>query len=159
MVAQRYDRPMIIRPIAPADLEAIHALLRAEELPVEGVNGALAAAFVAEVEGELVGVAALEHHGEHGLLRSVAVAPAHRGRGLARELSENVAEEAAARGIEALYLLTEDAAGYFQRLGFELMPRDDAPEAIQSSAEFAELCPDTAVLMRRSATVPARVTR
>ncbi len=98
----------------------------------------------------MVAAAGIECHGEAALLRSVVVAPACRGRGLARRLTERMAERARALGHDALYLLTMDADGYFEGLGFAAVSRDEAPEGIRGCRQFVEQCPDSAVLMRRA---------
>ncbi|MGR8918854.1 MAG: hypothetical protein ACU85V_04495, partial [Gammaproteobacteria bacterium] len=46
-------------------------------------------------------------------------------------------------------LLTETAAAFFEHLGYSRAPRAAAPATIAATAEFASLCPDTAVCMRR----------
>jgi N-acetylglutamate synthase-like GNAT family acetyltransferase len=48
-----------------------------------------------------------------------------------------------------LYLLTTDADAYFDRHGFAVIDRDEAPAAIKSTQQFAELCPDSAIVMHR----------
>lgn len=133
-----------------ADRAPVEALLRAVSLPTAGAADCLCDAFVALARGEVVGVAAIERHGALGLLRSVAVASPWRGRGLARQLCTAGARRAASSGVTELYLLTEDAAGFFASLGFHACMRADAPRAIRESEEFRSLCPDSATLMRRS---------
>jgi amino-acid N-acetyltransferase len=59
---------------------------------------------------------------------------------------ETAAREA---GIGRLYLLTTTAADFFAALGYERVDRGEVPEAVRGSAEFSDLCPDTAVAMRR----------
>ena len=48
-----------------------------------------------------------------------------------------------------IWLLTIDADGFFESLGYGRRERDEAPEAIVGTAEFADLCPASAVLMSR----------
>jgi amino-acid N-acetyltransferase len=106
---------------------------------------------VVESGGSVVGVGGLELHGSAALLRSLAVSAADRGRGLAGAICDHLEAEAASRGAEHLYLLTETAAPFFTKRGCAAISRDDAPPEIASSREFAELCPQSAVLMRRAA--------
>jgi amino-acid N-acetyltransferase len=49
----------------------------------------------------------------------------------------------------AVYLLTNTAAEYFPRFGFERITRADVPPAVQASIEFTSLCPYTATVMRK----------
>ena len=69
--------------------------------------------------------AAIERFGDDGLLRSVVVAPDHRGSGVGQALvaaAEALAREA---GIRDLWLLTETAIDWFPRLGYEVVERAD----------------------------------
>src|SRR2546423_576630 len=103
------------------------ALLTASSLPLEGVHEALPCFVVAEDGGEIVGVAGIEAcgvTGEHALLRSVAVAPTWRNRGLGRALVTRAIADAEARGAKALYLLTTTAERYFPSFGFTQTARD-----------------------------------
>ncbi len=145
----------LIRGAAPSDLAAVERLLTESALPLDGVKDALPTFLVAESAGALVGVAGLEVCCEHALLRSVAVAPAWRSRGLGRELVTRIIAHAESRGIRALYLLTTTAENYFPSFGFERIARDDVPADVQATEEFRGACPASATVMRR-ATHPAR---
>jgi arsenite methyltransferase len=129
------------------DVAGIEAILGAADLPVAGVGDWLAGFIVAEEGGRLVGAAGLEVHGSDGLLRSVVVDPAVRGRGLGRRLAEEVVAGARARGLRRLYLLTTTAGDYFPRLGFRRILRAEVATEVQQSAEFRELCPASAETM------------
>lgn len=138
-----------LRPAGAADLPAIEQLLAASGLPLDGVREALPTFIVAESNGRLVGVAGLEVRCDNALLRSVAVEPASRSRGLGRALVSHVISDAEARGIRALYLLTTTAEGYFPSFGFQLIARDEVPEEVRDTKEFREACPTSAAVMRR----------
>jgi len=58
--------------------------------------------------------------------------------------------QAASQGIRELWLLTIDADAWFEKLGYGARQRDQAPEAITRTAEFASLCPGDAVLMQKT---------
>ena len=136
------------RAATAADLPAMEALLTAEGLPTGGVAEGIAYFQVLDDGDGIIAAAGIEPHGASALLRSVVVAPEHRGRGLARRLTEHMVEHARERGHDALYLLTIDADGYFADLGFTRISRDQAPAAIRGCEQYREQCPDTAVLMR-----------
>lgn len=139
-----------VRRAAPDDLALIAALIAGAGLPGEGVTAAFTMGCVAEsTDGQILGAAAIEPYGEVGLLRSLVVAESARGSGVGRELvccAEAMAEDA---GVRELWLLTESAADWFPRLGYERVPRDRAPAAIVGSHEFQVACAASAVLMRR----------
>jgi amino-acid N-acetyltransferase len=139
----------LIRGATVADLPAVERLLTESSLPLDGVREALSAFLVAESGGALVGVAGLEVCCEHALLRSVAVVPAWRSKGLGRELVTRIIADAESRGIHALYLLTTTADRYFPSFGFERITRDQVPADVQATREFQGACPDSATVMRR----------
>ena len=147
----------LIRSAAPSDLSAVERLLTESKLPLDGVRESLATFLVAESGGTIVGVAGLEVCGEHALLRSVAVAPAWRSKGLGRELVNRITADAERRGIHALYLLTTTAESYFPSFGFARVARADVPPDVQETAEFRGACPASATVMRR-ATHPSNET-
>ena len=99
--------------------------------------------------GRLVGVVGVELYGSDGLLRSLAVAPAHRNSGLGATLVSNAETWAAEQGVEILYLLTTTAAQFFARRGYEAVPRSEAPDAIAATAQFSDICPASSTFMRK----------
>ena len=78
-----------------------------------------------EDQGPLLGIGAL-HICWAGLgeIRSVAVAPAHQGRGIASRLVETCLAEAQAIGLSEIFLLTL-APEFFQRFGFRVVSREE----------------------------------
>src|SRR4051812_2557659 len=132
-----------------ADLPAIERLLKASALPLAGVTEALPGFIVAEYDGAIVGSAALEVCCDNALLRSVAVAPEWRSRGLGRALVTRVIADAEARGLRALYLLTTTAEHYFPSFGFQQITRDEVPAEVRDTEEFQGACPASAVAMCR----------
>jgi amino-acid N-acetyltransferase len=129
------------------DLPLIERLLVANELPLDGVREALRDFVVAESDEEVVGVAGLEVCCENALLRSVAVRPEWRSRGLGRALVTRVIADAEARGINALYLLTTTAERYFPSFGFREIERATVPKDVRETAEFRDACPASATVM------------
>jgi N-acetylglutamate synthase-like GNAT family acetyltransferase len=136
-----------LRAASNGDLPAMVALLAAEGLPEGGVATGLAHFQVLDDGDRVVAIAGIEPHGSSALLRSLVVAPAHRGQGLARRLTEHMVRHARGLGHDSLYLLTMDAGQYFSGLGFTRVSRDQAPEEIRRCPQYREQCPDSAVLM------------
>ncbi len=133
------------------DLETVTDLLKDCGLHIEGIEEHIAGGYVvAEHEEKIFGVCGIETYGTYGLMRSLAVSRPWRGRSAGRRLVEDRTAWARAEGIRALYLLTIDADGYFERFGFVRMRRDDVPNEIRGSLEFSSLCPVTAVVMAKS---------
>ena len=145
------------RAAGAADLEAVERLLAAADLPTVGVAAILATHpqdFLVADEpgrpGDLAGVAGLEVLGRTALLRSVAVAPAWRRHRLGEALVGRLLDEAARRGLDAVYLLTTTAERYFPRFGFAPVDRAAVPPEVAASEEFASACPASAVIMART---------
>lgn len=137
-----------IRPASAADRDEVEALLRRTDLPPDGLDEQFGEPYAVAVSGgRIVGAAGVEVYGHDGLLRSVAVDPAWQGRGLGAELTRERLRWAEARGLDAIYLLTNTAAGYFPRLGFTPVRRDEVPDGVRNSLQFASVCPSTANVM------------
>jgi amino-acid N-acetyltransferase len=148
---------VLVHEATPADLAAISDLIAAAGLPLAGLDDA-ALVLRAEEAGALVGTVALERHGTGDatafLLRSAAVAPAWRGRGLGAALTAAALAHVDAAGAPVA-LLTETAAGYFPRFGFVPVDRERLPAALAASAELQGACPASARALLRPAAVPA----
>jgi len=140
--------------ITPAHNEnetGIKQLLESYDLPTTDLTpGKLGSFLILQHEDELVGVIGLESYGQVGLLRSLAVRRGQRGRGYGGNLVTQIEVRARENGVNELYLLTTTAEGFFGKRGYARVTRASAPEEIQSTAEFRELCPDSAVLMRKT---------
>ena len=99
--------------------------------------------------GAIVGVAGYERYGADMLLRSVAVAATWRSLGIGRRLTEDRLADAASKGCESAWLLTDTAKTYWERHGFAVIARTDAPADIVRSREWSHACPSGATAMFR----------
>ncbi len=70
--------------------------------------------------------------------------------GLGGNLLEHAEDHARASGVSELWLLTTTAADFFRLAGYAEVDRSRASAELQSSTQFAELCPATAVCMKRT---------
>lgn len=95
------------------------------------------------------GIVGLEPHGPVALLRSLVVAKGRRGSGLGRALVAAAERHARHLRVREVYLLTTNAQEFFERLGYERVEREGAPESIRATTEFSSVCPSSAVLMRK----------
>lgn len=150
MTTTRAGDDIAVRAATSADRANVEALLIASGLPIDGVAAALSGFLVAESGGAIVGTVGMEYCGVYGLLRSTAVAPQWRSRGVARQLIERIVAEAEQRGVHALYLLTTTAETYFPSFGFTTTSRVAVPDEIQRTVEFQGACPATATVMCRT---------
>lgn len=142
---------MRLEPLARADpdLDWVESLLAAEDLPTRDVASKADRFVVGYADSAPVGVGAVEVRGDAGLLRSVVVEESHRGKGHGTDLCAALEARAADEGVEELYLLTTTAPEFFGALGYEEVPRESAPPGIRATTEFADLCPASAVCMRK----------
>ena len=131
-------------------LDDIVALLSECGLPTADITVVQPPLFFAVQEDkQLAAAIGFERFGTVGLLRSLAVAPAFRGRGLAQVLVAHVERLAKAQGVATLYLLTTSADGFFARLGYAELERSEAPPVIRATAQFAGLCPASSIFMNK----------
>lgn len=133
----------------PEDLAHVLALLERHGLPLDGAAFMQDALVVARRNGEIAGAAGLELYADDALLRSVVVDSSVQGQGLGQRLTEAALALARTRGVAAVYLLTTTADGFFSRLGFDRIGRDDVPASVRQSVEFQSACPASATVMRK----------
>ena len=110
-----------------ASIEDLARALAAEGLPVDDIEDDGRAFFAFHHAGQCIGFGGIEGDGRDRILRSVIILGAARRQGAAR-----------------LHLLTTTAADFFRKLGYRDHDREDAPETVASSREFAALCPASA---------------
>lgn len=137
--------------------DQVTQLLDDNQLPTEDLNNHNMEHFFWCGEKDtlkaVIGLEILEADGKNeqvGLLRSLAVSSSARGLGYGSALVKRLEEYARAMGIEHLYLLTDTAEDYFLKKGYTKIQRESVSDAIKRTKEFSELCPATAVVMRKS---------
>ncbi|HEX5063377.1 MAG TPA: GNAT family N-acetyltransferase [Kofleriaceae bacterium] len=149
----------MIMPASESDRDELSALLTAANLPLDGLDDAFPHGFaLARIDGALVGVAGVEHHGDHdGLLRSVAVDAPYRGKHVGEALvadrlawAKSQLGCAAAPRFATISLLTTEADQYFERLGFQRIARDELPAALARSTQLQiSRCSSAVAMIRR----------
>jgi HAD superfamily hydrolase (TIGR01457 family) len=133
------------------DVRPIEALLTSSGLRADGVDGRVSTTILAETgqdDGSVIGTASLVRTADPtaGLLRSVAVADAVRGTGIGRLVTAAAMASGRVEGLERVYLLTETAEGFFERLGFHRIERAELPAAVSETAHAGQECPDAAAM-------------
>jgi len=137
-----------VRRAGAADDDAVRRILREADLPTDDFTDGEMLSLVAEEEGAIVGTIGLEFYPPAGLLRSAAVTPACRGRGVAALLVEALVREARATSLAEIVLLTPSAAGYFGRFGFVKVARESLSGPVLSSRQFTGTTCASAPVMR-----------
>lgn len=141
--------PWQFRSAVAADQPSVLELLAGCDLPVADVAEHLENFIVATENGAVIGVIGAEYFGIDALVRSLAVRPDQRGRGLGMALSEELLNRFALQGVHRAGLLTTTAEGFFLRHGFVPVVKENIPAFIKETREYRQFCPDTAVCMVR----------
>ncbi len=131
------------------DLTAIRALLESSGLPTSDLESARPEFVAIREQGQVVAAGALQRFGSSALLRSVVVAEDRRGSGLGHAIVLELERLARVARIDRLILLTETAASFFARHGYQVIERSAAPADVQGSEEFRSLCPNSATCMAK----------
>ena len=140
-----------IKKFSSIDKEKVLDLLNGAELPIEDLTTEKMNKFmIARDEDDcIIGVVGIEMYQGSGLLRSLAVHPAYRGKGIGSQLTRRIESFARQNGVQTLYLLTVTAADFFLKIGYEMTQRDKVPESIGKTEEFKNICPVSAVCLSK----------
>lgn len=138
-----------LEPLETDQLDRVEGLLEANDLPRSDVRSDSVTIYGMRLDGDLVGIGGLELYGSAALLRSVVVREPFRGQGYGRRMTESLEDRAAKQGVVTLFLLTTTAAEFFRSLGYREIDRAAVPQPISETSEFADLCPASAVAMRK----------
>ncbi|MCI0547510.1 MAG: GNAT family N-acetyltransferase, partial [Candidatus Rokubacteria bacterium] len=139
-----------IEPARGEDLPAIERLLTACNLPLEGVREHVTGFLVARAGGRVVGCAGMEVYGRSCVLRSLAVLPEARRRGLGGRLLVRLQQRARESGCTDAYLLTNTVEAMAAGHRFARIAREDVPAGARQSGEFALSACASAAVMHRS---------
>ncbi len=126
---------------------AIAELLIACDLPANDIGDHIASVMTVHCDGQLVATVGFENLGDVGLLRSLAVTPAWRQRGIAGELYRRILGRARKAGVRELFALTTTAEEFFDRRGWRRVERSQVPEVIRATREYTSLCPASATVL------------
>ncbi len=139
-------RSIRIENATPSDLGQIRSLLCLNGLPLEGLDNT--ELWIIREGSKIVATTGIEMWSAKGLLRSVAVKEELQSLGLGTALVEYAIVIAKRRGLRELLLISESAASFFQKFGFEKVDRNDVRGSISNSPEFGDACPESAAVMR-----------
>ena len=134
-------------PVADAEKETARLLLEESKLPTDILSSSQGELWIARESGATA-VGGFEFYGDDALLRSVAVDASRRSAGFGRRLVEQLIEVAVQRNVQRVWLLTETAEGFFQKMGFIRVERQAITNRdLLGSPEFTHVCAQTAVCM------------
>ena len=123
-------------------------LLQKQKLPIADIDDDKLL-YLLKNEERVIGTAGLEIFEDCALLRSVSIIKEEQGKGYGNFLNAAIENYAAESGINCMYLLTTTAKHFFDKQGYCVISRDEAPASIKQTAEFTSLCPSSAVVMKK----------
>lgn len=134
---------------SPEKVLQVLALLSLANLPISDI-GENVDFFSLEIDSEIIGTVGLETNGKIGLLRSLSVLESQKGKGYGLLIVQNLEAYVKTKNINKLYLLTTTAKEFFEKkFNYEVIERVNVPIEIQSSQQFALVCPLSAVVMKK----------
>lgn len=123
-------------------------LLQQQHLPVSDIDEDKVL-YLLKADERTIGTVGLEIFEDCALLRSVSVLKQEQGKGYGKYINEEIEKYVKEAGISCLYLLTTTAKDFFNKQGYCVINREDAPASVQQTAEFTSLCPSSAVVMKK----------
>ena len=136
-------------PLAAWERGDLLAALKKAGLPVDDLQQPGRLFWRFESNDFPVGFGGLEIHQDHALLRSVVTLPPVRNRGIGRAIVAALESEARLHDCQNMWALTTTHAAVFERLGYRQCQRDEVPEIIRGTQQFARLCPADSQVMRK----------
>ncbi|UXZ59567.1 GNAT family N-acetyltransferase [Curtobacterium sp. Arg-1] len=112
---------MTLRPVAADDVEALRAFLVEADLTLAGLDVPTVRLWTDRADdGSVIGSTGFESSadGVHVLVRSVAVAPQHRGSGAGTRLARFAIDRATEAGARRAWLFSRRSGPFWQSLGF-----------------------------------------
>ncbi len=132
------------------DLPAVSALFTGAGLGDLGRHPVLSNVLVAESEGVVVGVIALDVSGRVGVLRGLAVAEPARGQGIGRELLRSLLPRAHELSLTRLYAALSSARAFCEKLGFRATALGEAPLGLRAHDALREAAETDGEVMKLS---------
>ena len=124
------------------------ALLQLQQLPVSDIDEDKILYLLKDAE-RTIGTVGLEIFEDFALLRSVSVVKEEQGKGYGKYIKEEIEKYVKEAGINCLYLLTTTAKDFFNKHGYCVISREEAPASVKQTAAFTSLCPASAVIMKK----------
>jgi N-acetylglutamate synthase-like GNAT family acetyltransferase len=140
--------PVLRIAVSEPERQQVLRMLQAQKLPVTDINEDTVLYQLFDGE-KLVGTAGLDIFDDCALLRSVSVMAGVQGKGYGRSLNQQVETFARESGINCMYLITTTAKEFFERQGYCVIKREEAPDQVKNTEQFSGLCPSSAIIMKK----------
>lgn len=131
---------IFIRKASPADIPRIKEILLKVNLSTD-IEDYIDNFMVMEIDGSIVATAGLEVYQDTAILRSVAVMPEFQHQNLGDGLVRAMINFADRRNIRKLFLFTQTARGFFEKIGFKPISRESIDEKCKASKQYRGICP------------------
>jgi amino-acid N-acetyltransferase len=128
--------------------ETFRKLIASADLPTEDLDYEKQILMGYYEQDSLMATGGLEIVGTDAILRSLTVRMGSRNKSLGSGMVDDLLSMASEKGVATVYLLTENAKGFFTKKGFVEVERSAAPASVQASSEFAFICGPSAVCMK-----------
>ncbi|MGD2088847.1 MAG: RCCLKC-tail radical SAM protein [Candidatus Aminicenantes bacterium] len=115
-------------------------ILKQCKLSTTGLDQHIRNFYLAQLPEGMAGCIGIEIYGKHGIIRSTAVLPRHRRKGIGVKLAEKMIEFAKDKGVEELYLKTEHETAFFKHVGFSPIFPEQIPAEIKEAEMLAVSC-------------------
>ncbi|HHW02720.1 MAG TPA: GNAT family N-acetyltransferase [Thermoanaerobacterales bacterium] len=134
-----------IRKALPTDISKVKEVLSKVNLSadIDSIDNFM----VMELDNNIIATAGLEIYQDVAILRSVAVLPEFQHQGLGDGLVRAMINYADRRKISKLFLFTQTARGFFEKIGFKLIQRETIDERCKTSQQYKSNCPVNAYVM------------
>ncbi|HMK03554.1 MAG TPA: arsenic resistance N-acetyltransferase ArsN2 [Ferruginibacter sp.] len=148
MAREILQSPVLRIAVTEKERQQVLSMLTAQKLPVTDIGEDTLLYQLLDGE-KLIGTAGLDIFEDCALLRSVSVMAGVQGKGYGRLLNDQAEKFAKESGINCIYLVTTTAKDFFERQGYCVIKREDAPAAIKDTEQFSGLCPSSAIVMKK----------
>ncbi|MCR2785726.1 MULTISPECIES: GNAT family N-acetyltransferase [unclassified Microbacterium] len=129
---------MTFNRLTAADTGILRAFLRDADLTLAGLNAPAVRLWVERAaDGSIIGSTGYElsDDGAHALIRSVAIAPEHRGTGAGSRLAMFAMADAAASGATRAWLFSRRSGPFWRKLGFAEADRDELAAVLSQTCQ------------------------
>jgi N-acetylglutamate synthase-like GNAT family acetyltransferase len=128
--------------VQQGDVFELRLFLAIADLTLSGLDDPRVHLWIqVDADGRVEASTGFELSGSHALIRSVAVAPSLRGKGLGSQLAAFALDRALEVGAERAWLFSRRSGPFWRKLGFEPANRDELVSALGSTHQvraFAE---------------------
>ena len=133
-----------------AAFETFRNLIASADLPTQDLDFEKQILLAYYDNDTLMATGGLEVFGNDAILRSLTVKVGSRNKSLGSTIVDDLLAKAKDNEVATIYLLTENANGFFKKKGFTEVNRKDAPATVKASQEFSVICGEGAVCMKLS---------